>query len=128
MTRTSRLDFGSGPDPDPAFQWEKKKRKLFSLAEVCALPSAILVLPCELGQCSMISPPTLVNISSDQWQCIGIEGGHWLGNSDTKGQLIACAARRTPIVLTWSVMHGWRQFARRSHVWFVKCPPGTNWK
>jgi len=36
VTRTSRLDFGSVPDPDPAFQWEMKG-KLFSLAEVRAL-------------------------------------------------------------------------------------------
>ena len=36
MTRTSGLDFGS----DPAHQWE---RELFHLAEVCPLPSAILL-------------------------------------------------------------------------------------
>ena len=33
----------NGPDVDPAYQCDTK-RKLFSLAEVCALPSAILVL------------------------------------------------------------------------------------
>ena len=38
MTRTSGLDFGS----DPAHQWDTK-RELFHLAEVCALPSAILL-------------------------------------------------------------------------------------
>ena len=37
MTRTSELDFGS----DPAHQWDTK-RKLFHLAEVYALPRAIL--------------------------------------------------------------------------------------
>ena len=43
VTRTSRLDCGS----DPAHQWDIKC-ELFSLAEVCALPSAVLrysVLP-----------------------------------------------------------------------------------
>ena len=30
MTRTSRFDFGSGPDTDPAYQWDTK-RKLFSV-------------------------------------------------------------------------------------------------
>ena len=43
MTRTSRFDFGSGPDADLAYQWDTKN-KLFSLAEVFALPSAILVV------------------------------------------------------------------------------------
>ena len=43
VTRTRGLDFGSGPDADPACQWDQK-RKLFCLAEVCALPRAILVL------------------------------------------------------------------------------------
>ena len=42
MTRTRRLDFGSGPDPDPAYQWDTK-RKLFSLVEVCVLRSAVPV-------------------------------------------------------------------------------------
>ena len=42
VMRTSWLDFGSGPDGDPAYQWDTK-HKLFSLAEVCALPSALLV-------------------------------------------------------------------------------------
>ena len=42
MTRTSRFDFGSDQDTDPTFQWETK-RKLFSVAEVCAPPSAVLV-------------------------------------------------------------------------------------
>ena len=39
------LDFGSGPDPDPAYQWDTKC-KLFSLAELCALPSVVLFV-CE---------------------------------------------------------------------------------
>ena len=39
VTRTSRLDFGSGPCAD---QWGTKC-KMFSLAEICALPSAGLV-------------------------------------------------------------------------------------
>ena len=43
MTRTSRFDFGSGPNPDPAYQWDTKC-KLFNLAEVCALPNAVLVM------------------------------------------------------------------------------------
>ena len=38
VTRTSRFEFGSSPDADPAYQWDTKC-KLFSLAEVCALPS-----------------------------------------------------------------------------------------
>ena len=42
MTRTSLFNFGSGPDTDSAYQWDRK-RKLFSLAEICALPSAVLV-------------------------------------------------------------------------------------
>jgi len=42
VTRTRRFDFGSGPDGDPAYQWDSK-RKLLSLAEVCALPSAVLI-------------------------------------------------------------------------------------
>jgi len=41
VTRTSRFDFGSGPDPDPAYQWDIK---LFILAEVCTLPSDVLGL------------------------------------------------------------------------------------
>ena len=40
VTRTRQLDFGSGPDSDPAYQWDSVP-KLFSMAEVCALPSAI---------------------------------------------------------------------------------------
>ena len=42
MTRTSRLDFVSGPDPDPADQWDTK-RKLFSRVEVYFLQSAFLI-------------------------------------------------------------------------------------
>ena len=42
MTRTSGLDFGS----DPAHQWDTK-RKLFSLAEVDAPPSAVIVVVLE---------------------------------------------------------------------------------
>ena len=43
--RTSRLDFGSCLDPDPAYQWDRDtKCKLFSLMEVCALPSAVRVI------------------------------------------------------------------------------------
>ena len=34
----SRLDLGSAPDTDPAYHWNTK-RKLFSLAEMCSLPS-----------------------------------------------------------------------------------------
>ena len=48
MTRTNRFDFGEDPDPDLAYQWDTKC-KLFSLAEVCALPSAVLVQTC--AQC-----------------------------------------------------------------------------
>ena len=44
--RTSRFDFGSGPDPDLADHWDTK-RKLFSLAEVWALPNAVLVSDCD---------------------------------------------------------------------------------
>uniref|UniRef100_A0A8C4N8E9 Mediator of RNA polymerase II transcription subunit 11 n=1 Tax=Eptatretus burgeri TaxID=7764 RepID=A0A8C4N8E9_EPTBU len=39
VNRTSQLDFGVGPDADPAYKWDTK-RKLLSLLEVCALPSA----------------------------------------------------------------------------------------
>jgi len=42
VTRRSRLDFGSGSDPDPASSWDTK-RKLLSLAEICAQANAILV-------------------------------------------------------------------------------------
>ena len=42
VTRTSRLDFGSVPDPDPAYHWATK-REMFSLMEVSALSSAALV-------------------------------------------------------------------------------------
>ena len=38
------VDFGSGPDADPAYWWHTL-RELFSLADVCALPSAVLILP-----------------------------------------------------------------------------------
>ena len=40
VTRTSRFDFESGPDPDLTCQWDTE-RKLFSLAEVRAPPSAV---------------------------------------------------------------------------------------
>ena len=43
MIITSRLNFSSGPNPDPAYQWDTK-RKLISLAEVCSPPSALLFL------------------------------------------------------------------------------------
>ena len=46
-TRSNCFDFGSGPNPDPANQWDIK-RKLCSLAEVCALLSAVLVDKLEL--------------------------------------------------------------------------------
>ena len=41
-TRMNWFDFGEDPDPDLAYQWDTKV-KLFSLAEVCTLPSAVLV-------------------------------------------------------------------------------------
>ena len=44
MTRTSQLDFGEGPCADPAYQGDAKHEQ-FTLAEVCALPSAVLVYP-----------------------------------------------------------------------------------
>ena len=43
MTITSRLNSSSGPNPDMAYQWDTE-RKLISLAEVCALLSAFVVL------------------------------------------------------------------------------------
>ena len=43
MTRTSRLDFVLDPDAFLAYQWDTK-RKLFSLAEVCAPPSAVPIV------------------------------------------------------------------------------------
>ena len=42
MTRTSRFDFSSSLNPDPAYQCDTK-HKLISLTEVCALPNALLV-------------------------------------------------------------------------------------
>jgi len=51
VTITGQFDFGSGTDPDLAYQWETKC-KLFSLAKVCALPlqSVFYVLvKCSLG-------------------------------------------------------------------------------
>ena len=42
MTRTSQLDFGSGPDADMAGKWDTKC-KLFSLVEVCTILCAVLV-------------------------------------------------------------------------------------
>ena len=42
MTRTSWLDFCYVPNSDPAFQWDTE-HKLFSLADVCTPPSAVLV-------------------------------------------------------------------------------------
>ena len=41
VTKISRFDYSSGPDPDPAYQCNTK-RQLFSLVEVCALSSAVL--------------------------------------------------------------------------------------
>ena len=45
VTSTGGLDFGSGPDAGPAHQCYPK-RKLFSLAEVCTPPSAVVVSTC----------------------------------------------------------------------------------
>ena len=42
VMRTNRLNFSSGPDADPAHQWDTK-RKLIILADVCTLLSARLV-------------------------------------------------------------------------------------
>ena len=42
VNRTSQLHFGVGPDADPAYKWDTK-RKLLNLLEVCALPSAVVV-------------------------------------------------------------------------------------
>jgi len=41
--RTSRFDFGSGPDQDQTYQWDEK-RKLFNLTEVSGLPSILFLL------------------------------------------------------------------------------------
>ena len=41
--QASRFDFSWGPNPDPVSQWDIK-RKLFSLVEECALPSAVVVV------------------------------------------------------------------------------------
>ena len=51
VTRTSQLDFSLGLDPDPAYQWDTE-RNMFSLAEVRALPSAILVSYCSYDRIS----------------------------------------------------------------------------
>ena len=40
VTRTSQFNFGSGADADAPYEWDTK-RKQFSLAKVCALPSAV---------------------------------------------------------------------------------------
>ena len=45
MTRTSQFDFAWGRNLDPTYQRDTK-RKLFSLAEVCAPLSAVLVCLC----------------------------------------------------------------------------------
>ena len=42
VARTSRFDFCWGPDQHPAYQWGTKC-KLFSLVELCTLPSAVLI-------------------------------------------------------------------------------------
>ena len=43
VIRTSRFDFGSGPDQDQTYQWDEK-RNLFNLTEVCGLPSILFLL------------------------------------------------------------------------------------
>ena len=50
VTRTSRFDFGSGPDPDLAYQWNTKG-KLFSLAEVCSLSLGCRCSFCHIELC-----------------------------------------------------------------------------
>ena len=39
MTGTSRFDFGSGPNPDPAYRWDTK-RELFTMS---CVPSVVRV-------------------------------------------------------------------------------------
>jgi len=57
----SRLDFAAGPNPDLAYPWDTK-HKLFSLAEVCAVASAVLVFPCFLP----FDSPTFSSLGSDR--------------------------------------------------------------
>ena len=64
MTRTRRFEFGSGQDPDPADQWDPK-HKLFSLAELCALPSAVLDLHCFLSDLFATYRLTLKNVAEN---------------------------------------------------------------
>ena len=61
MTRTSRFDFSSGPNPDPAYQWDTK-RKVISLVEVCALPSALVVFVISI---SSIVPSIVLDESNN---------------------------------------------------------------
>ena len=44
MTRTSQLNFRAGPNPDPAYRWDAK-RKLFIPVKGSAPLSVVLVLP-----------------------------------------------------------------------------------
>ena len=55
MTGTSGFNFSSGPNPDLAHQWDSK-RKLISLVEVCALPSALLVTSATEGGGYVFTP------------------------------------------------------------------------
>ena len=41
--KISQLNFSSGPNPDPAYQWDTK-RKLISMVEVYSSLSALLVI------------------------------------------------------------------------------------
>ena len=62
VTRTSSLNFSSGPNPDPANQWHTKG-KLISLVEVCALPSAVPVRQVSLCEWFFICLPVCLHSS-----------------------------------------------------------------
>ena len=85
VTRTIRIDFGSDPDLDPAYQWDTKC-KLFSLAEVCALSNEVpvqfvLILwwPPPLHESQQRSLPSITRVYKQteptigQWACFQLQ-------------------------------------------------------
>ena len=62
MTRINKFEFGSSPDPEPAYQWDTK-RKLFSVEEVCAPPSAVLITFATEGEGGYVFTPFCLFIS-----------------------------------------------------------------
>ena len=70
VTRTSRFDFGSGPHPDPGYQWDTKRNLLF-LSEVCTPPSGRPSLCCTLGFTQSQSCERLILPTTKWWCSIG---------------------------------------------------------